>query len=311
MSLLTIIQAACGELGLTQPTQVIGNTDQQTIQMLALANREGKEFAAMQGQWTGWPELRKQYIFNMVSAGSFSGVSTTINSNVLSGFASTTGISQGYGVSGGSILTGTTVLSVGANSVTLDTPATSTVSGQVFSFGQVSYPLPSDLQFFIPQTEWDRNFRWQMLGPLSPQEWQTIISGISPVGPRLRFRVMGNTFNIQPPPGASQNDVLAFEYISTFWCMPQGGASLSQTQWTADTDVYAWPEDCAVLGLKWRWLAAKGLNYAEERATYEQAVERQIARSGANRTLPTNASSGSGGVRLLGGQNVPDTGFGS
>jgi hypothetical protein len=310
MSLLTIIQSACGELGLTQPSFVIGNTDATAVQFLALANREGKEFASIGGQWGGWPELRKQYTFNLVTAGSYTGISATAGSLTLSGFSSTAGILVGYGVSGGSILTGASVVAVGVSTVTLDTPAQSTATGQTFVFGQQAYPLPSDMQFFLSATQWDRNFRWQMLGPLSAQEWQTVVSGISPVGPRIRFRIMANQMYIQPPPGATQTDLIAFEYISNNWCMPKATTIPSQTAWAADTDLYAWPEDTAVLGIKWRYLAAKGLNYAEEKDTWQNAVDRQIARSGTNRSLPLNQTSGQG-IHLLGQANIPDTGFGT
>jgi hypothetical protein len=229
---------------------------------------------------------------------------------VLSGFSSTTGILQNYGVSGGSILTGATVTAVGANTVTLDTPAQSTVTGQNFVFGQIAYALPSDLLAFIPQTEWDRNFRWQMLGPISAQEWQTIVSGISPVGPRIRFRVMGNQFYINPPPGVAQTDVLAFEYITNCWCSPSGVYPPTQTAWNLDTDAYAWDEDTAILGVKWRYLAAKGLNYSEEKEAWQRARDLQISRSGTVRVLPMNSQAMDNDINLLGQQNVPDTGFG-
>lgn len=315
MSLLTIVQNACNELGLTAPTSVIGNTDTTTVQMLALANREGKDMARVPGQWSGWPELRKQYIFSMVTAGSYTGVSTTRGSAVLTNFSSTAGISVGYGVSGGSILTSASVLSLTSTTVTLDSPAQSTATGQTFVFGQVSYSLPTDLAAFIPSTQWDRNFRWQLLGPISAQEWQTIVSGISPVGPRIRFRVIGNTFTIQPPPGSTQTDVLAFEYITKNWCGPDAGSGAityppTQSAWAADTDVYAWDEDICTLGIKWRYLAAKGLNYSEEKEAWQRARDQQIARSGTVRSLPLNASSGAD-INLLGSQNVPDTGFGT
>lgn len=316
MSLLTIITTAAGELGLpnaAQATSVIGNTDTTISQLLALANREGKEFAAIGGQWSGWPELRKQYTFTMVTAGTFNGITTVEGSNQLRGFSTVSGIGLNYGVSGGSILTGAQVMAVDpiGLTVTLDTPAQSSVSGQSFTFGQIAYALPSDLAFFIPQTEWDRNFRWQMLGPISPQEWQTIVSGISPVGPRIRFRVMGNQFYINPPPGATQTDLLAFEYITNCWCSPNPGAyPPTQTVWTTDTDIYAWPEDTMILGIKWRFKAAKGLDYSEEKDTWQNAVDRQIARSGTVRTLPLNAC-GSDSIHLLGAANIPDTGFGA
>lgn len=312
MSLLTIIGTAAAELGLVQtaPTTVIGNTDPTVTHLLSLANREGRDMARVPGRWGGWPEQRKQYTFSMVSAGQFTGISTTRGSNVLSGFSSTAGIQVDYGVSGGSILTGAMVTAVGANSVTLDTPAQATVTGQNFTFGQIAYAMPSDLLAFIPQTQWDRNFRWQMLGPISPQEWQTIVSGISPVGPRIRFRVIGNKFYINPPPGASQTDLLAFEYITNCWCSPAGTYPPTQTAWAADTDVYAWDEDTCILGVKWRYLAAKGLNYAEEKDAWERARDLQISRSGTVRILPTNSLAADSDWHLLGSSNIPDTGYG-
>jgi len=316
MSLLTIIQDACAELSLNIPTTVVGNRDPQVMQLLALSNREGMEFAGQQGQWSGWPELREEYTFQLVPAttGTNKGVyvgNTTLNSNVLTGFSSTVGIQQGYGVSGGSILTGAIVTGVTSTTVTLNTPANATSTAQNFSFGQIAYGLPSDIQMFISATQWDRNFRWQMLGPISAQEWQTIVSGICPVGPRLRFRVMegsGNTMQmwIQPPPGAQQTDTIAYEYTSTNWCKSATGTR--QPRWAADTDVYLWPEQTQVLGVKWRFLRAKGLDYTEELRTYENAVQRQIARSGGNKTLSLNAREY--GQHLLGWANIPSTGFG-
>lgn len=318
MTLLTIVQDACAELSLAIPQTVIGNTDPQVKQLLALSNREGMEFAGQQGQWSGWPELRQEYTFQLVPAsGGNNGVyvaNTTINSKVLTGFASTTGILVGYGVSGGSILTGAIVTAVTAGpggTVTLNTPANATSTAQNFSFGQIAYDLPSDIQMFIAATQWDRNFRWQMLGPISAQEWQTIVSGICPVGPRLRFRVMEGSSNtmqmwIQPPPGAQQTDTVAYEYTSTNWCKSASGTR--QPRWAADTDLYLWPEQTQVLGVKWRFLRAKGLDYTEEVKTYENAVQRQIARSGGNKTLALNSRQY--GQHLLGWDNIPSTGYG-
>ena len=70
---LAIVQAAANELGIPEPSQVIGASDDTSKQLLALANREGKEFAAMGGQWSGWPELRKEYTFNLNPVGPYTG----------------------------------------------------------------------------------------------------------------------------------------------------------------------------------------------------------------------------------------------
>jgi hypothetical protein len=311
MTLLTIIQDACSELSLAVPQTVIGNSDPQISQLLALSNREGMEYAGIGGQWSGWPELRQVYTFNIVPAmGGNAGVyvgNTTINSNIITGIADTTGILVGYGVSGGSILTGATVTGVTPTTVTLDTPANAASPSQNFSFGQISYPLPADLQDFISASFWDRSFRWQLLGPMSAQEYQTIVSGICPVGPRIRYRIMNNRFFIQPPPGPNQTDLLAYEYISKNWCTSTAG--VSQPRWAADGDTYLWPEQTQTLGVKYRCLRAKGMDYSEELKTYQDARDRQIARSGGNRTLALNARQR--GNYFLGSSNLPDSGYGT
>lgn len=55
MSLLTIVQEAADEIGVQRPTSVIGNTNDQVRQLLALCNREGKTLSARPYQ--GWQQL--------------------------------------------------------------------------------------------------------------------------------------------------------------------------------------------------------------------------------------------------------------
>ena len=89
---------------------------------------------------------------------------------------------------------------------------------------------------------------------------------------------------------------------------PPGGTA--QTAWAADTDLYKLDEDCFIQGVKWRFLRAKGLDYAEEKAAYDADCIRVLSRDGGNRDLPINAVS-PGSVRLLSDANIPDTGYGA
>lgn len=241
-TLLQLLQATTAELGLQQPLTVIGSTDPQIMQILALANREGKTFSAMANGAGGWQAMRKEHTFPLVDA-------------------------------------------------------------------QTAYDLPADLQFFLIETEWDRNNHWQLLGPLSAQEWQVLKSGITVVGPRKRFRVMQGQFYLDPTPAAGEaGNVMAFEYISNGWCESAAGAA--RTIWTADTDVYVLDEECFILGVKWRFLRAKGLDYSEEKREYDDACERAQARDGAGaRSLPLNACATE--LRLISTANIPDTGYGT
>jgi hypothetical protein len=204
-----------------------------------------------------------------------------------------------------------TAVNAGAGTVTIsqNPSASTTLTGQSITFAQEAYNLPSDFAYFIVQTEWDRSFRWQLLGPLNAQEWQVIKSGISPVGPRMRFRIMGNQFYINPVGSASTvyTDNIVFEYISNAWAKSSGGSA--QTSFQADTDTALIPEDLITLSLKYRLLRAKGLSYQEEYDEYEEELQKYIGRDKTARNLPLNARAS--GIRLLNAQNVPDTGFGS
>ena len=174
--------------------------------------------------------------------------------------------------------------------------------------GQADYNLPTDVVTPVTMTFWDVNYRWQLLGPLSPQEWDVLVYGISPAGPRRRFRIKNNQMSINPTPGsADAGNTLVFEYYSNAWC--QSAAGVGQTKFAADTDTYVLDDDSLVLGIKWRFLRAKGLDYTEEKALWADMLLRAMARDGADRYLPTNAQARQD-TQLLSENNVPDTGFG-
>lgn len=313
-TLLQMVQNVCNELALTAPTSLFGNSDPQATQFLALAQREGYEFSERPGKNEGWQELRKEYVFNTVGSGLLSG-NFTNNSAIVTGITpnTTTIVAGQTAVMYGIIPTGTTVLSVDSSSqITLSTAASFSVgsgTGQSFYTGQEAYPLPTDIDRIMTQTYWDRAFRWQLLGPLDAQEWQVLKSGISPTGPRRRFRIMNNNFFIDPVPSSSGNPEV-FEYFTNYWA--QSGLTTAGTpkpRFSADGDYYILDDNCMELGLKWRFLAAKRFDYDEERDVYEKACQRAMSSNGANRNLPLNAQSS--GQRLLNEQNIPDTGFGS
>lgn len=313
MSLLTVIQDACNELSLSSPVSVIGNQDPQVQQLLAVANLEGQTFLQLQGPWGGWPELNTTYTFNLVPAGPFTG-DTVANSTDIINMSSVVGISAGYGVAGAGIYQSAQVQSVlSPSSIRMTAVASSSNTQASYNFGQILYPLPGDIRSFINATYWDRNFRWPMLGPLSPVEWEVIVSGISPVGPRIRFRVVANQMEIQPLPGPAQTDQIAYEYVSNAFCTNAAGtprtAAGGVCRFAADSDLYRWPENVLRLGVKWRFLRAKGFDFSEELKQYNDARDFQLSVSGGSRSLRMNAVAS--GLHFLNYSNIPDTGYGS
>jgi hypothetical protein len=314
LSLATICTQALGEIGLPGLQTYIGSSDPQAIQALALANRAGKEMAEDPRAAGYWQQLRKQYTFQTSGVGPYT-CTITPGSTTLTNLSSTTGITVGQNVYAVGLVNDTLVTGPpSGSSVPISQAPTATVSlsGQSCTFATENYPLPSDLAYLIVQTEWDRNFRWQLLGPLDAQEWQVIKSGISPVGPRMRFRIMQGQFYINPVGSASTlfTDTIAYEYVSNYWTAlasaPLVGAS---NTWQNDTDVSLVSEDLMVLSLKWRFLKAKGLDWEKEEKDFNTKFDLVKGRNASARNLPLNARAS--GIRLLNSANVPDTGFGS
>lgn len=140
--------------------------------------------------------------------------------------------------------------------------------------------IPSDFDRFIPETFYNRSRFREVLGPLSPQEWQAQKSILATV---LfdSFRQRGGDILMLPVPSAG--DTYAYEYVSNQWCESSGGTP--QSAWTADGDVGLLDEELMTLGVVWRFRQAKGFEYGEAFRTYETQVAQAIARDGSKRKL--------------------------
>jgi hypothetical protein len=305
-TILRIVQEVMGDFGLPQPTQIIGNTDKTVSQMLIHATRIGEELAAKGGMNDGWPAMRKEYTFHLVGYGGYSG-NTVAGSNVITNMNTVANIAIGMVGTSTATPYGVTVTAIDpvGMTVTLNQNALNTDTGALFSFGNESYPIPADADHFIQQTGWDRSFRWQLVGPLNAQEWQVLKSGISPTGPRLRYRIMDGQIFVNPVPASLDN--LVMEYYSTGWC--QSAAGVAQTAWAADTDTPVLQDRLFILGMIARFLNRKGFDSSSAQREYDDAVEAAIGRAGGSRVLPINARAEP--PILLGSANLPDTGYGS
>jgi len=311
LTLLQMMQAACGEMGLPTPISVADSNNLTAVQLLALANREAKECMKRDDGNGGWQYLRRENVFQVQSTGLIPNCTFAAGSNTITiGTPATQAPQVGWvlSTSGGSNATGfpypTTVLAISGSTVTVDNVATVGNAGTTMAFGQEAYSLPSSYDHMIPGTFWDRGYRWQVQGPLTPQEWQVLKSGLSPTGPRRRFRIFGGAVHLDPIPFDS--NTLVYEYFLNGYC--QGADGSVKPLFTLDTDTYLLPDDLLIQGMIWRWRRAKGLDYTQEFDTYEKSVQREMARDASARVLQLNADQA--GAPLLSSNQIPDTGFG-
>jgi hypothetical protein len=207
-----MIQEVSKEIGIPKPIQVFGTADLAVLQLLSIANTEGKN-------------LSKRYMWqDLVVLASFTMLKAEL---------------QG--------------------------PMT-TVAG-------------TDFQHMISETMWDQTDDEFIGGDVNVRKWQnlqaTIITGPHPV-----FRIYGGKLYLTPAPTSFNN--LAFAYKSKNWCQSSGGTG--QSSWAADTDTGIMDEDLMQMGIKWRWLKTKGLDYSEEFREYEIQLSIAKGNDGSKRT---------------------------
>lgn len=295
-TLLSFVGSFCNEMGIAVPPAVVTSTDPQITQILAILQRLGRDISRM----SNWQRLNKLGTITTTTSTATGNITTY--SAVVSGLASTTGLSTAWACTGDGIAPFALIDSVDSlTQVTLNLPCSATTTGAALTFAKVEYPLPSDWLKQIPQTEWDRTNRWPLMGPISPQEWQSFQSGVVYSGPRLRFRIMANTMYVDPPPTA--HDTLAYEYISQNWVLSTLG--VGKAAFTADTDTFIFDDSLLMEGLILRWNKRKGFAYDEK--DFDRILSMAM---GQDRSAPKLSLAPINGSILITNRNVPETGFG-
>ena len=298
-TMLQLVQQAAGEMGIAVPTYVVGNTTQDTTQLLALLNAVGYE---LQREHI-WQALNKQNIFTVTGA-TITG-DTTIGSSSLTNASSIVGIDSTYQISGDGLNQATYVASApGGSTIPLSQPATSTNVGSTYTLSKVKYAMPSDYDRQIDRTHWDKSKHWEMLGPESAQQWEWLISGYISTGPRIRYRIFGGYFQIWPQVG--EGEVLGFEYISNGWVTDNTGTV--KTSFTADTDTCIFPDRLMVLGLKLKYFDAKGFDTTAFMRDYTGQKDIAKANDAGSATLSFAPRIS---TILIGWEQIPDSGYGS
>jgi hypothetical protein len=293
MNALKLIQQVTDELALYRPTALIGTQDPQIRQLMALLNRLGADITRQ----TEWQRLNKEYL---IVTNSFTLTGTVTNgSKVITGLPTTTAITDQYTIIGTGIQPFAQVVTVNnLTEITMDMEAVE--SGTVeLQFAQNKFDLPSDWNRQIPQTEWNRTQRWELLGPKSAQEWQTFKSGIVSAGPRQRFRILQNQLCLNPSP--PDNQTLSFEYISNGWV--EGADGVGKVEVTADTDTFIFSDSLLITGLKSQWMVAKGLDASFSLGEFRYLLEQEKS---TNKSAPVLSTGAFAGSLLLTDQNMVD-----
>lgn len=298
MNLLALVQQATAEMGIPVPNYLAGNTSADAVQQLALMNAVGQELSREHP----WQRLNTEYRFTTQY------IQTTADivdgSTTLSNVGDTTGVDSTWMVTGTGINTDVYVTVNGGTTLTISQAATASATGGTIYLCKTEYSLPSDFDRMTDRTMWDKSKHWEMLGPETPQQWQWLKSGYISTGPRMRYRVLGNKFQIWPP--TASNEYLGWEYISTSWAYSVAG--VGQSLFSADTDTCIFNDRLMILGLKKKYFEIKGFDTTNIARDYENEKSRAMS-------MDTPAATLSFAPRvnsvLVGWANIPDSGYGT
>ena len=265
-TLLQLVDQMSAELGLTQPATVIGSSNNQTIQILALANRLGKDLV----RDFEWQRLVQAYIWQTEVAVSTTG-NITAGSKVITNIPTTAALAVGNVVTGTGQTPYAEILTIDSSTqVTLNAPVATSTSSVSMTFAKQDYDLPGGYDRMISDTNWDRTDHWRNLGTKSSQDWQFLQGGIISIGPRERYRIYNNKFRIFQALTTVYN--FSFEYVSNWWVCATGSDQGSKAAFTADTDTCVFPDDLMLAGLKFYFLKAKKLDYAVELGEFMRSL---------------------------------------
>lgn len=302
-TLLQLVQQASAEMGLAIPNTVVGNVATDVQQMYYLINAAGNELA----REYPWEALNIEYDWYSQY--------TQSNGVIIEGTSVITGVSPAtvaflnangatnFQVQGLGVIQSTQVVSALGTTVTINSAATGDGDGE-YTFGQVMYTLPNGFDRITDRTQYDKSKRWEMLGPETPQQWQWLKSSYISTGPRIRWRIMGQKFQIWPL--TSTNEYLSFEYISSNWA--QTSAGVGENQFMSDSDTCIFPDRLVVLALKKKYFEVKGFDTSSYQRDYDMQLNIAKANDAGSATLslaPRVANV------LIGWENIPDANYGA
>jgi hypothetical protein len=141
--------------------------------------------------------------------------------------------------------------------------------------------FPDDYHRYLNQADFWRSGSdiTPMTGPVSSDDWH-YLSDTPGTYPGY-WRPYSTGVQVTGVPTTETCDI---EYISNAWVLDPDAVTL-KSGFTADADTIIFDNNMFKAGVRWMWKQSKGLDYAEDMATYERRKELLIAADRAARPL--------------------------
>jgi hypothetical protein len=147
---------------------------------------------------------------------------------------------------------------------------------------KADYVLAPDFDRLIADTAWDRDNKWQMCGPQTPQADRFLReSGMTAAAVR-KFRLFGKTLRLWPTPEQAGH-VFVYEYMSYAWALDVDGTR--KDAMTVDTDTSIFEPKLLIKGAKALFMAAKGFDATSLMQDWTLAIQTEIADDNADGSI--------------------------
>jgi hypothetical protein len=287
MSVLTMVQNACNDLGLSEPSAVVTSTNRLTLQLLRSLNRASFLARSMYS----WPELVKECALTLVADQANYALPSDLFKRR---FETEWDRSAYWPVAGPYTAQQWQELEHGLGGSTSVYP---TYRIQGFA----------DRQFYLTPTPTAGDagqivsFEYQTAQWFLPRVWaasQSVVSGnYGSYNGNVYTAGSTGTTGATPPThttGAVSDGSITWTYVSTPYLTM-----------TSDNDWSVIDEELLTQGLVWVFKRSKGLDYAEEKRDWIYELRRAVSRKAGAKTLTLHRAR-----RKLLNANIPETGFG-
>lgn len=166
--------------------------------------------------------------------------------------------------------------------------------------GTATYAFPTDIKRWISGTFFDTTNRWELVGPLSPRQWEWLLTWNTESGPFERLRIYNNLIHLYPTPDAAYTMVA--EYISSFPVF-DGSTGEPKADYTQDSDVCRFDHRLVVYGIKLKWLASIGQDTTAALSDYKRSLE---FAKGSDMPAPRISLVPNGRFPFISNANLPD-----
>jgi len=162
------------------------------------------------------------------------------------------------------------------------------------------YPLPDDWFYYLDQTQYNVTNNQFMRGPISPQQWQPLKSGLNPSS-NFSYRIIGKNLELLPIPASAVE--LSLNYISNGW-VDDGhniGAVKSSIVYDDDMPLFDWL--LMVKFLKLKLWEAKGFDTTAYKDDFTVYWESLVGKDVGAPILDVACQAG--GMHLIDAHNIP------